>query len=114
MLIECMATSRASSLPMSTLYKSLMQSYPSLKSRGTEGECLDILERVLENGTVANGGSGVFGKVQSSGHVRYLIYYLRSYLRLTLRLLFRMTLIGRWRHSGSTCPSAIRIRSAPC
>ncbi|KAJ7293609.1 hypothetical protein C8J57DRAFT_1041890 [Mycena rebaudengoi] len=68
MLIECMATSRASSLPMSTLYKSLMQSYPSLKSRGTEGECLDILERVLENGTVANGGSGVFGKVQSSGH----------------------------------------------
>lgn len=70
MLIECMATSRASSLPMSTLYKNLMQSYPSLKSRGTEHECLDILERVLENGTVASGGSGVFGKVQNSGHVR--------------------------------------------
>ncbi|KAJ7492587.1 hypothetical protein FB451DRAFT_1218903 [Mycena latifolia] len=67
MLIECLATSRASSLPMSTLYKSVMQSYPSVKSRGTEQECLEIMERVLEGGTVAGGGSGVFGKVQSNG-----------------------------------------------
>ncbi|KAJ7038166.1 hypothetical protein C8F04DRAFT_951655 [Mycena alexandri] len=67
MLIECMATSRASSLPMSTLYKTVMQSYPSVKSRGTERECLDIMERVLEGGTVSGGGTGVFGKVQSSG-----------------------------------------------
>jgi len=44
-----------------------MQSYPSLKSRGTEHECLEIMERVLEGGTVAGGGSGVFGKVQRNG-----------------------------------------------
>ncbi|KAJ7254079.1 hypothetical protein B0H12DRAFT_1050868 [Mycena haematopus] len=67
MLIECMATSRASSLPMSTLYRTVMQSYPSLKSRGTEDECLELVERVLEGGTVAGRGSGVFGKVQRSG-----------------------------------------------
>ncbi|KAJ6575148.1 hypothetical protein B0H19DRAFT_1127392 [Mycena capillaripes] len=67
MLIECMATSRASSLPMSTLYKTVMQSYPSLKSRGTEHECLEIMKHVLENGTAAGGGSGVFGKVQRNG-----------------------------------------------
>ncbi|KAJ7361719.1 hypothetical protein DFH08DRAFT_684089 [Mycena albidolilacea] len=67
MLIECMATSRASSLPMSTLHKTVMQSYPSLKSRGSEHECLELIERVLESGTVAAGGSGVFGKVQRSG-----------------------------------------------
>jgi hypothetical protein len=67
MLIECMATSRASSLPMSTLYKTVMQSYPSLKSRGSEDECLELVERVLEGGTVASGGSGVFGKVQRNG-----------------------------------------------
>ncbi|KAJ7487634.1 hypothetical protein B0H11DRAFT_2014186 [Mycena galericulata] len=57
MLIECMATSRASSLPYS---------YPSLKSRGTERECLEVMERVLESGTVAGGGTGVFGKVKSN------------------------------------------------
>ncbi|KAJ7181692.1 hypothetical protein C8R43DRAFT_869433 [Mycena crocata] len=67
MLIECMATSRASSLPMSTLYKTVMQSYPSLKSRGTEDECFELMERVLEGGTVTAGGTGVFGKVQSNG-----------------------------------------------
>ncbi|KAF7347805.1 hypothetical protein MVEN_01538000 [Mycena venus] len=67
MLIECMATSRASSLPMSTLYKSVMQSYPSLKSRGSEDECLELMERVLEGGTVVGGGGGVFGKVQRTG-----------------------------------------------
>ncbi|KAF7339444.1 hypothetical protein MSAN_02158600 [Mycena sanguinolenta] len=67
MLIECMATSRASSLPMSTLYKNVMQSYPSLKSRGSDDECLELMERVLEGGTVAGGGSGVFGKVLRNG-----------------------------------------------
>ncbi|KAJ7900385.1 hypothetical protein B0H14DRAFT_3852799 [Mycena olivaceomarginata] len=41
--------------------------YPSLKSRGGEHECLELIERVLESGTVAGGGSGVFGKVQRSG-----------------------------------------------
>ncbi|KAJ7706144.1 hypothetical protein B0H17DRAFT_1035896 [Mycena rosella] len=67
MLIECLATSRASSLPMSTLYKTVMQSYPSLKSRGTEHECLELMERILEGGTVTGGGDGVFGKVQNNG-----------------------------------------------
>ncbi|KAJ7630972.1 hypothetical protein FB45DRAFT_553434 [Roridomyces roridus] len=66
MLIECMATSRASSMPMATLYKTAMQSYPSLKSRGDEQECLQVMERVLEGGTIAGGGSGVFGKVQGN------------------------------------------------
>ncbi|KAJ7169869.1 hypothetical protein C8R46DRAFT_1090329 [Mycena filopes] len=56
MLIECMATSRA---------VTVMQMYPSVKSRGTERQCLDIMERVLESGTVTGGGTGVFGKVQS-------------------------------------------------
>ncbi|KAF7306951.1 hypothetical protein MIND_00487900 [Mycena indigotica] len=64
MLIECLATSRASSLPTSALFKSIMQSYPSVKSRGTEEECLELMERILESGTVAAGGSGVFGKVE--------------------------------------------------
>nr|GAT57447.1 predicted protein [Mycena chlorophos] len=64
MLIECLATSRASSMPMSALFKSIMKSYPSVKSRGTEDECLLLMERVLENGTRAAGGSGVFGKVE--------------------------------------------------
>ncbi|KAJ7225483.1 hypothetical protein GGX14DRAFT_420720 [Mycena pura] len=64
MLIECMATSRASSLPMSTLFKAVMQSYPSLQSRGTERDCLELMERVLESGTVTGGGSGMFGKVE--------------------------------------------------
>ncbi|KAK7064204.1 hypothetical protein R3P38DRAFT_2823037 [Favolaschia claudopus] len=67
MLIESLATSRASSMAMSTLYKTVMQSYPSLKSRGTEAECLHLVEQVLEGGTMAGGGSGVFGKVQRNG-----------------------------------------------
>ncbi|CAK5280236.1 unnamed protein product [Mycena citricolor] len=64
MLIESMATSRASSLPMSSLFKITMQSYPSFKSRGTEEQCLEMMERALEAGTLEAGGSGLFDKVE--------------------------------------------------
>ncbi|KAJ7070999.1 hypothetical protein C8F01DRAFT_1108631 [Mycena amicta] len=77
MLIECLATSRASSLPTSALFKSIMQSYPSVKTRGTEQECLELMERVLESGTSAAGGSGVFGKVERENTVRHLLQCFR-------------------------------------
>lgn len=64
MLIECMATSRASSLPISSLYKSVMECRPSLKAQHTEKEWVTVFKRVLRNGVA---GSGVFGKVESSG-----------------------------------------------
>ncbi|KAF8893587.1 hypothetical protein BD779DRAFT_1060122 [Infundibulicybe gibba] len=66
MLIESMATSRASSLPISTLYRIVMQSRPSLKAERTEKEWFDVFERVLSSGQSSRGGSGVFGKVESS------------------------------------------------
>lgn len=64
MLIECMATSRASSLPISSLYKSLMECRPSLKAQRNEKEWAIVFRRVLKNGVA---GTGVFGKVESSG-----------------------------------------------
>lgn len=66
MVIETMATSRASSLPVSSIYKLVMNSQPALKSQRTEDEWLQIFERVLRSGE-AGRGSGVFGKVESSG-----------------------------------------------
>jgi len=66
MVIETMATSRASSLPVSSIYKLVMNSQPSLKDERTEGEWLGIFERVLRDGE-AGRGSGVFAKVESSG-----------------------------------------------
>lgn len=66
MLIECMATSRASSLPISSLYKSVMECRPSLKAQRSEKEWVTVFRRVLRNGVA---GSGVFGKVESSGKV---------------------------------------------
>ncbi|GLB45039.1 hypothetical protein LshimejAT787_1901170 [Lyophyllum shimeji] len=66
MLIECMATSRASSLPASTLYKSVMECRPALKAQRSEKEWIAIFERVLHEGEASRGGSGVFGKVESS------------------------------------------------
>ncbi|KAG5640299.1 hypothetical protein DXG03_009328 [Asterophora parasitica] len=66
MLIETMATSRASCLPASTLYKNVMQSRPSLKAERTEEEWMCVILRVLNEGEVSTGGSGVFGKVESS------------------------------------------------
>jgi len=63
MLIETMALSRASSLPLSSLYKMVMQTQPSLKSQRSEQEWLAMFAQVLQKGR----GSGVFGKVESSG-----------------------------------------------
>ena len=72
MLIETMALSRASSLPLSSLYKMMMQTQPSLKSQRSEQEWLTLFAQVLQEGE-AKRGSGVFGKVESSGKVRFLI-----------------------------------------
>jgi hypothetical protein len=66
MLIECMAVSRASSLPASSLYKSVMQSRPGLKAQKSDKDWIAVFLRVLEGG-VAGRGSGIFGKVESSG-----------------------------------------------
>lgn len=68
LLIESMATSRASCLPASSLYKSVMQCRPSLKAQRSEKEWMEVFERVLRDGE-ASRGSGVFGKVESSGKV---------------------------------------------
>lgn len=66
MLIETMATSRASSLAVSSLYKSVMQSRPSLKAQRSEKEWMGVFKRVL-NIFSGGGMGGVFGKVESSG-----------------------------------------------
>lgn len=66
MLIETMATSRASSLAVSSLYKSVMQSRPSLKTQRSEKEWMGVFKRVL-NIFSGGGRGGVFGKVESSG-----------------------------------------------
>jgi hypothetical protein len=68
MLIETMATSRASSLAVSSLYKSVMQSRPSLKAQRSEKEWMGVFKRVL-NIFSGGGMGGVFGKVESSGKV---------------------------------------------
>jgi hypothetical protein len=65
MIIEGLATSRASSLPISSLYKIVMQNRPSMKEERSEKEWYHVFERVLQSG-VAGHGSGVFGKVDSS------------------------------------------------
>ncbi|KAG5640578.1 hypothetical protein DXG03_008046 [Asterophora parasitica] len=70
MLIETMATSRASCLPASTLYKNVMQSRPALKAERTEKDWMCVILRVLNEGEVSTGGSGVFGKVESSFKVQ--------------------------------------------
>ena len=68
MLIESMATSRASSLPVSSLCRSILQSRPSLASQRSERQWLKEFEDVLEEGWR---GCGVFGKVESSGKVSH-------------------------------------------
>ena len=75
MLIEAMAMSRASSLPASALYKLVMQTQPALKSQRTEREWVRVFDRVLHAGEAAR-GSGMFGKVESSGKVRFFVIYL--------------------------------------
>jgi hypothetical protein len=72
MLIECMATSRASSLPISTLCKSVLECRPSLKAQRSEKEWATVFRQVLRNGAM---GSGVFGKVESSGKVSGIVSF---------------------------------------
>lgn len=70
MLIEAMALSRASSLPLSSLYKMVMQTQPSLRPQRSQQDWLTVFARVLQEGE-AGKGSGVFGKVESSGKVYF-------------------------------------------
>jgi hypothetical protein len=71
MIIECMATSRASSMPVSLVVRTVLQTHPGLKEKRTEKEWRKVVGRVLVNG-MAGRGSGVFGKVDSSGKVSLL------------------------------------------
>ncbi|KAF9483120.1 hypothetical protein BDN70DRAFT_350763 [Pholiota conissans] len=86
-----MTLSRASSLPISTLYKLVMQSQPALKTQRTEREWVRLFDRVLHAGGTGSGGCGVF--------------LARS------RVVGKIGLIGLWRRSCSMCPRWIRIRS---
>lgn len=88
MLIETMATSRASSLAVSSLYKSVMQSRPSLKTQRSEKEWIGVLKRVL-NIFSGGGMGGVFGKVESSGKVRRI--------PLSLPMIDGLDNVGRFR-----------------
>ena len=73
LLIETMAMSRASSLPVSSLFKLVMQDQPSLKTQRSEREWVEIFDRVLYAGELGR-GSGVFGKVESSGKVCFFFF----------------------------------------
>ncbi|KIM78857.1 hypothetical protein PILCRDRAFT_10796 [Piloderma croceum F 1598] len=63
MIIESFAVSRASALPASTLYRSITDNRPSLKSVRSEEQWIKMIEMALEEG---QSDSGVFGKVESS------------------------------------------------
>lgn len=76
MLIESMASSRASSLATSSLYKSVMQNHPRLKVQKSEKDWIAVFERVLRAGE--RKGTGVFGKVESNGQVRQHPYTTHS------------------------------------
>jgi hypothetical protein len=67
MIIESFAVSRASALPASTLYRSITDNRPSLKSVRSEEQWMKMIEMALEEG---RSDSGVFGKVESSFKVR--------------------------------------------
>ncbi|KAF9038329.1 hypothetical protein BDZ89DRAFT_926963, partial [Hymenopellis radicata] len=60
MIIETMATSRASTHSASSLYKSVMANRPALQRDWSTV----VFARVLED---AHGQNGIFGKVESSG-----------------------------------------------
>ena len=81
LLIEMMAMLRASSLPVSSLFKLVMQDQPSLKTQRSEREWVEIFDRVLHAGEVGR-GSGVFGKVESSGKVCSFTFFFSLVLAL--------------------------------
>ena len=68
LLSKTMAISRASSSPMSSLLKLVMQDQLSLKTQRNEREWVEIFDQVLYAGEVGR-GCGVFGKVESNGMV---------------------------------------------
>ena len=73
MIIECMASSRASSMPVSLVTRMVLQAHPGLKGQRTEKEWRRVMNRVLRNGATGR-GSGVFGKVESSGKVCFFLF----------------------------------------
>ena len=109
MLIETMALSRASSLPLSSLYKMVMQTQPSLRLQRSEQEWLTVFARVLQEGE-AEHGSGVFGKVESSGKVCFVIC-LRFRPHLLIIVVNRTILIDRWRHNGFMFRNKIKTKN---
>ena len=95
MLIEALASSRASSLPASSLYNSLVAARPTLKeapSTKRDGpmdkrEWMSKIEDVLEAGRV---WCGVFEKVESRGKVSSASY-VRTYINLPSHCLYQDT-----------------------
>ncbi|KAJ3502910.1 hypothetical protein NLJ89_g8674 [Agrocybe chaxingu] len=60
MVIETMAMSRASSLPVSVIYKMVMSEQPGLKEQRTEREWIKIFDRVLRDGEAGRGEWGLW------------------------------------------------------
>jgi hypothetical protein len=113
LLIETFATSRASSLPISGLYKAVMQSRPLLQNQKSAEEWKTIIGEVLERGR-SPVGSGVFTKVDCNGMVclfkRCLVSCQRwTHDRVDLRM--RTDVLNR---SGFTFLKKTRIRIEPC
>lgn len=107
MLIETMALSRASSLPLSSLYKIVMQTQPSLRSQRSEQEWLTVFALVLQEGETGK-GSGVFGKVESSGKVCFLFV---SLFYPFIDHYCRMIPTDHWRLSGFMFPNRTRTKN---
>ncbi|KAH7888958.1 hypothetical protein F5I97DRAFT_1804314 [Phlebopus sp. FC_14] len=64
MLVEALATSRASSMDPSALYLTLTRTHPNVKSEHPKKEFLKLISTVLEAGRRR---CGMFEKVDSSG-----------------------------------------------
>ncbi|EGO00427.1 hypothetical protein SERLA73DRAFT_160295 [Serpula lacrymans var. lacrymans S7.3] len=65
MLVECLGTSRASSMAPSALYTTLIRSHPALKTvERTKREWITLISSVLEE---VGERCGMFGRVESSG-----------------------------------------------
>ncbi|KAF4567294.1 hypothetical protein EYR40_006293 [Pleurotus pulmonarius] len=67
LIIESLALSRASAQAISTLYGAIMRARPTLQAQRSEDEWMGVFQRVLSTGDEAEGGTGIFGKVESSG-----------------------------------------------
>ncbi|KAF8843054.1 hypothetical protein BDN67DRAFT_988805 [Paxillus ammoniavirescens] len=66
MLVEALATSRATSMDSSALYLALTHTHPHLKSERPKKDFLTLIASVLEAGRAR---CGIFEKVDSSGEV---------------------------------------------